>query len=234
MSSSRNREFDLSGVDIPVSSLPPLPDDLVANPAGAWVRPGAWFPRPDQPLHVEIGSGKGTFLVQEAPLAPGVNFLGIEYEFSGIYEYAADRVRRAGLTNVRMLCTDAGDFVHWRLPTASVQVLHLYFPDPWPKTRHHKRRMVSDRFLTDCQRVLSPGGELRVATDHLDYWAWMEAHFARWTGEGRPFDRLPFERPAGAKEGEVVGTNFERKYRREGRTFNATVLRLKAEEPRGA
>lgn len=70
-------------------------------------------------------------------------------------------------------------------------------------------------------------GELRVVTDHDDYWQWMESHFDRWCAADHTprFERLPFTRPASAGEGELVGTNFERKYRREGRPFNAAILR---------
>lgn len=226
--------MDTSGVEVDARSLPSMPDDVLMNRPGAWVDPRAWFEEPTRPFHLEIGSGKGTFLVQEAPEHPGVNWLGIEYERE-FFLFAADRVRRAGLTNVKMMCCDASEFVHWRLPDRSVDVLHLYFPDPWPKRKHHRRRMIQDRFLEDCTRVLVEGGELRVATDHPEYWAWMEEHFARWTTPTSPFERCPFEKPAGAKEGELVGTNFERKYRREveegtdegRRIFNATVLKLR-------
>ncbi len=225
--------FDTTGVEIDHARIPPLPDDLVAHPEHAWVDVRQWFDHPERPLHIEIGSGKGTFLVQEAPHHPGINFLGMEYarEF---FAYGADRIRRAQIPNVKMLCLDAGAFVHWRVPSRVAHVIHLYFPDPWPKTRHHRRRMIQDAFLQDCTRVLVPGGELRVATDHLDYWAWMERHFERWAGPeaDKPFERLPFEKPAGAKEGELVGTNFERKYRREGRVFNAAVLKLKPTPPK--
>jgi hypothetical protein len=145
-----------------------------------------------------------------------------------------------------MLNTDAAEFLHWRLPDRIASVIHLYFPDPWPKARHHRRRMIQDRFLIDAHRLLIPGGELRVVTDHPDYWAWMEAHFARFTraearaeGEfaagvkgdsasGALFDRVPFEAPPSARDGELVGTNFERKYRAEGRDFHATILRSRA------
>ena len=94
--------------------------------------------------------------------------------------------------------------------------------------------MVQDSVLEQAQRVLIDGGELRVVTDHADYFAWMEEHFARWADSvespdpSKPFTRLAFERPASAREGEIVGTNFERKYRVEGRPFNAAVLRTKA------
>jgi tRNA (guanine-N7-)-methyltransferase len=228
---SRGRTLDTSSVEIDAAALPPIPDDVLTNRPGAYLDPRAWFPHPERPLHVEIGSGKGTFLLQEAPNHPDINWLGMEYERE-FFVYAADRIRRAGIPNIRMLYTDAADFVHWRLPDRSAHVIHLYFPDPWPKRKHNRRRMVQDRFLQDCTRVLVPGGELRVATDHLDYWAWMQEHFTRWTAPGQPFELLPFEKPAGAKEGELVGTNFERKYRLEGRTFNAAMLKLKPPEPR--
>lgn len=229
---SRGREFDTSGVEVDPATFPPLPDDLLAQPQKAYVSMGSWFERPEQPLHLEIGSGKGTFLVQEAPGAPGVNFVGIEYERE-FFAFAADRIRRSGLRNVRMLCLDASTFVAWRVPSRSVSVLHLYFPDPWPKTRHHKRRMIQDEFLRTCTRILVPGGELRVATDHGPYWSWMRDHFDRWTRPGDAFEEIDFQRPSGAREGELVGTNFERKYRREpgsgggGTEFFATTLRLR-------
>lgn len=243
------------------NDLPPLPDDVVANPAGAWLEPGGWFGKPDRPLELEIGSGKGTFLVQQAGLQPGVNFLGIEWarEF---WLYAADRVRRrveAGepLTNVRLLNTDATEFLRWRCRDNTWRVIHLYFSDPWPKNKHHKKRVVQHRFLYHAWRTLLPGGELRIVTDHDELWAWDEAHFDLWAtpGDGPrdrdalparipeipgdvaeamrdlpepPFERLAFDRPESAGEGELVGTNFERKFIEEGRSFNAAVLRKRS------
>jgi tRNA (guanine-N7-)-methyltransferase len=211
--------------------LPPLPDDLLGNPRGGWIDPRAWFADPILPLEIEIGSGKGTFLVQQGEAQPGTNFLGIEWarEF---YLYAADRVRRRGLPNVRVLNTDASEFLRWRLPDGIVRVIHLYFPDPWPKARHHKNRIVQYRFLSECWRVLEDAGEVRIVTDHEGYWAWIEEHAARCCGEadsarapGPRFERLEFSPPDSADEGELVGSNFERKYRREGRPFHALILR---------
>lgn len=235
---ARGRELDDQPVGVrigPGAELPPLPDDFASNPGAGRVDIRAWFPNPDRPLEIEIGSGKGTFLLQQGALQPSVNFLGIEYarEF---YLYGADRIRRrleasGELTNVRMLNTDASELVRWRVPDAAAAVIHLYFPDPWPKARHHKRRMVQDEFLRQARRVLVPGGELRIVTDHADYWVWMEEHFDRWTGSTVVLDgpggfvRLPFDRAESAGEGEVVGTNFERKYRREGRPFFGAILR---------
>jgi tRNA (guanine-N7-)-methyltransferase len=214
----------LSGRD-----LPALPDDFMANPAAGWIDPRGWFAQPELPLEVEVGSGKGTFLLQHGEASPGTNILGIEWE-GEFFAYAADRIRRRALTNVRLLHADAVEFLRWRVPDGMIRTIHLYFSDPWPKRRHHKNRVVQDRFLEDARRVLEPGGELRIVTDHQDYWAWMEEHFARWTAptESRPappFERVEFGRAASAADGELVGTNFERKYRLEGRPFHAAILR---------
>ena len=208
------RTLDPSGVGRSQRELPPAEAGRLG--------PAYFFPaRPDAPFELEIGSGKGTFLLQEAPAHPGTNFLGIEYA-GEFYRYAADRLRRAGVGNVQMLYADATEFVtHW-LADGCCRVVHLYFSDPWPKARHHKRRVVQDATLAEVRRVLAPGGELRLVTDHDDLWAWYEEHAAR---NGHLFERLAFERPASAADGEVVGTNFERKYRREGRPFRAMTLR---------
>jgi tRNA (guanine-N7-)-methyltransferase len=226
---SRGRELDVSGVLVDAGALPPLPDNPLENPHGGWIDPREWFPDPSRPFELEIGPGKGAFLVHEAESRPEVNFLGIEWarEFC---VYAADRMRRRGLENVKMMSVDATDFLRWRTPSGIVRTLHLYFSDPWPKPRHHKRRVVQDAFLEQAHRVLEPGGELRVVTDHPEYWRWMEARFDRWCAPDHEprFERRAFEdadRPAGAREGELTGTNFERKYREEGRDFFATVLR---------
>lgn len=221
---ARGKQMHTQGVELDPDALPPFPDNLLESPEAARVRLPSLFPNPELPIELEIGSGKGTFLVQQASRQPDTNFLGIEYarEF---FNYAADRVRRHNLTNVRMLCADAAEFVRWRTHDASIRVLHLYFPDPWPKKRHHKKRMVQDWFLTECARILTPNGELRVVTDHPDYWSWMQDHFARFTRPQDPFELEPFSPPDSAGDDEVVGTNFERKYRDEGRTFNAAVLR---------
>ncbi|HYE03527.1 MAG TPA: tRNA (guanosine(46)-N7)-methyltransferase TrmB [Phycisphaerales bacterium] len=235
---SRGRTLDPSPIAVTPAELPPLPDDAARRPEAGRVDVHAWFgpERRGLPLEIEIGSGKGTFLVREAARRPETNFLGVEWA-GEFFLYAADRVRRAGLGNVRMLRTDATEFIRWRVPEARVRVIHLYFSDPWPKRRHHKNRVVQDAFLAEAHRVLEPGGELRLVTDHDELWAWYQDHFARWAppaGPGAPgpgtapapFELRPFEAPPGTgEEGELVGTNFERKFRREGRTFHAAVLR---------
>ncbi len=195
-------------------------EDLPHIDAGR-LDPRAWFAEPQRPFEIEIGSGKGTFLVAQAAEKPETNYLGVEWAME-YWRLAADRLRRHGLTNTRVLHDDAAEFLRWRVSDGVARVIHLYFPDPWPKKRHHKRRIVQDQFLLDCHRVLMPDGELRIVTDHEDYWGWMGEHFARHASR---FAVHPFVQPDSAGEGEVVGTNFERKYRREGRPFHAAMLR---------
>lgn len=245
----------LGVVGISDTELGPMPDDFVTNPGAGHVDPRGWFAKPDRPFEIEIGSGKGTFLIQQAGIEPETNFLGIEWA-GEFYAYAADRIRRrreAGkLLNVRMLNTDATEFLRWRCPSGIVRVIHLYFSDPWPKNRHHKKRVIQHAFLAHAWRVLAPGGELRVVTDHDGLWAWDLAHFAHWVESTGPDDVPPlpsipaipndienlrnampvpafawqsFDRPESARAGEVVGTNFERKFRVEGREFHVCVLK---------
>lgn len=223
----KGRALEPGEVGVRAEDLPSLPDNVTSERSSGWLDARAWFPDPSRPFEIEIGSGKGTFLVQQASLQPETNFLGIEWA-GEFWAYGADRVRRAAMTNVRLLHGDGGEFLHWRVPSSSVRVVHLYFPDPWPKTRHHKRRMVSERFLADVSRVLEPGGELRVVTDHSEYFAWMVERFSAWLGGDASVEEIPFARPPSAGEGEVVGTNFERKYRREGRPFHAKAFRKRA------
>lgn len=212
-------------IGITSAELPPLPDDILRNPDAGRIDPRAWFAHPDRPFEIEIGTGKGGFMLQEASANPEVNYLGFEHarEF---YLYTADRVRRRGLQNVRMLHADATEFLRWRCPSKICRVIHLYFSDPWPKARHHKNRVVQDRFLGEAFRVLKLGGELRLVTDHDDLWTWYADHIDRWCGSwiipedirracGTPtssaFEHRPFIPPTWADEGETVGTNYERK-----------------------
>lgn len=244
----RGRELDDAPGIIGVTrgegcELPPLPDDALTNPVGALVDVRRWFPHPGHRLEIEIGCGKGTFLVNQAAAAPVTNYLGIEWAHE-FYLYTADRVRRRALQNVRMLHTDATDIVRWRIPDSIVAVVHLYFSDPWPKKKHHRRRVVQDAFLEQVHRILLPGGELRIVTDHDEYWVWMEEHFGRWCrardeaterrsdeGKSITFERLAFSPPEWVGEDELVGTNYERKFKRDDRPAHAVVLRKPAQMP---
>lgn len=211
---SHHRPIDTGPIGITPDQLPPTesgPIDL-----------SSWFtPHDQRPLELEIGSGKGSFLVQQAALTPEVNYIGIEYA-KPFYRYAADRCRRHELDNVRLVNTEAHGFLQIYAPDACFRHIHIYFPDPWPKSRHHKRRIIQEPFLRQAHRALEAGGLVSIATDHADYFQWM---IERTDPLAVLFERLPFARPDSAQPGELIGTNFERKYRREGRPFQGMTLR---------
>ena len=121
---------------------------------------------------------------------------------------------------MRTIRAEAGFFLREFVPPESLSVLHIYFPDPWPKARHHKRRLIQPAFMPLVECVLIPGGRLQIVTDHHEYFEQIEP-----TVKGSNLTVIDYNRPGSAGEGEFVGTNFERKYRREGRPFYAIAAR---------
>ena len=175
----------------------------------------------DHPVELEIGIGKGTFITEQAKARPETNFLGIEWA-RWYWKYASDRLRRANCTNARTVRAEAGYFLAEFVPDASLHVVHIYFPDPWPKTRHHKRRLIQSAFVQQIERVLEPGGRVQIVTDHQEYFEQIEQ-----VAKDSALAIIEYNRPGSAAAGEFVGTNFERKYRREGRPFYAIAARKK-------
>ena len=178
------------------------------------------FGRP-APLHIEIGAGKGAFLLSQDKALPGDNFLGIEWA-RRYYRYAVDRIGRWGLTNVRIIRTDAAAFLADTVPDCCVDCFHIYFPDPWPKKRHNKRRLICPANLEHLIRCLKPAGQLRIATDHADYFEQIRTVLA---ARDKELKEIDFIRPAGAETGEWVGTNFERKYVKDQRLIHTIAVR---------
>jgi len=171
-------------------------------------------------LHIEIGSGKGTFLLNQGLANTSINFLGIEWARK-YYRYAIDRIGRWNLSNVRLIRADAADFITRFVSDASVTCYHIYYPDPWPKKRHHKRRFISQQNLHQLLRTLKPQGAIQIATDHAEYFEWMKNVFANFTDA---LAEIEFTPAAGADEGEFVGTNYERKYLKEKRNVFTIAL----------
>jgi tRNA (guanine-N7-)-methyltransferase len=167
------------------------------------------------PVELEIGMGKGTFLTEQAKARPEINFFGVEWA-RWFWRYASDRLRRSGAKNVRTIRAEASFFLHEFIADATLSVVHIYFPDPWPKARHHKRRLIQPPFVKEILRVLIPGGRVQIVTDHKDYFEQIEQAVRDST-----LKVIEYNRPGSAAEGEFVGTNFERKYRRENRPFYA-------------
>jgi tRNA (guanine-N7-)-methyltransferase len=125
------------------------------------------YPR-EQPLEVELGSGDGSFLVAYAQAHREINFLGVE-RLLGRVRKLDRKGSRAQLTNLRLLRLEASYVVEYLLPPQSVKAMHIYFPDPWPKRRHHPRRLINERFVQAVSRVLVPGGCLYLRTDDENY-----------------------------------------------------------------
>jgi len=173
------------------------------------------------PVHIEIGSGKGTFLLNQARARPGDNFLGIEWARK-YYRYAVDRIGRWGLTNVRIIRTDAAVFLADFISDNTVDCFHIYFPDPWPKKRHHKRRFIGPANLEHLIRCLKRGGQLRIATDHEDYFQVIQELI---TNQDKGLEEIQFLPTVGADKGEWVGTNFERKYLKDQRPIYTIAVK---------
>ncbi|MET0930109.1 MAG: tRNA (guanosine(46)-N7)-methyltransferase TrmB [Aeromicrobium sp.] len=147
--------------------------DLPRNGSSTSVDPayvldrGAVFGRV-APLVVEIGSGRGEALVHAARENPDLDFLGLEVYVPGVAQTLV-KMRHAGVTNIRLAVVDAAEALTTMIPAGSVHELRLWFPDPWHKKRHHKRRLVNLAFAARVARVLEPGGAWRMATDWQEY-----------------------------------------------------------------
>jgi tRNA (guanine-N7-)-methyltransferase len=163
------------------------------------------------PVVLEIGFGNGDTLVELAAAAPEKNFIGIEVHDPGV-GHCLIAAQDAGVSNLRLIVHDAIEVLEHQVPDASLRRINLYFPDPWPKKRHHKRRIVQPRFLDLCAEKLEPGGAIHIATDWANYAEHIDEAFAQATRfkctERREHDGdQPFERPM---------TKFEKRGLRHG------------------
>lgn len=163
------------------------------------------------PVEVEVGMGKGLFLLNAAAARPDTNFFGVEivrkYQL-----YATTRFALRNLPNVKTVCADARWVFRRFVPAGSVQAVHVYFPDPWWKARHKKRRVFTPGFAADAAGVLREGGRLLIATD-------VEEYFGVMTGIVRAmpaFRELRAEESRASVEEAGYQTNFERKARQKG------------------
>jgi tRNA (guanine-N7-)-methyltransferase len=190
-----------------------LPVLAVSLPAGGerWA-PATLLAPGTRRLWLEVGFGAGEHLAWQAAHHPDVTHLGVEPYLNGVAALLA-RLEAANLANVR-ICVDDARLVLAALPDASLERLHVLFPDPWPKRRHHKRRIVNADTVRHMARTLAPGGELRLASDDSDYVTWMLAVLRReprlvWRARRAADWR---ERPA-----DWPATRYEEKARAEGR-----------------
>jgi len=169
------------------------------------------FPKP-QPLEVELGCGDASFLAEYARRHPDTNFIGVE-RLLGRLRKLDRKGRRAGLTNLRGIRIESSYFLQYLLPPHSVGVLHIYFPDPWPKKKHRKHRLVNERFPSIAKIALAPGGVIYLRTDDPDYFQQMNEIF----GADRQFQKM--DTPSELSE---LLTDFEKDFQSRGiRTLRA-------------
>ena len=191
-------KLDLSGYLLAFDDLP-RPWDT----AGLFAR--------EAPLEVEVGSGKGLFMRTAAEARPDVDFLGIELA-SKYAAFAAAALAKRRLTNGKMVAGDGLRIFAELLPADSLQAVHVYFPDPWWKLRHKKRRVLTEPFLRDVHRVLQPGSSLHFWTD-------VEEYFQTTLNLLRELNLFegPLEVPESSAEHDMdYRTHFERRTRRHG------------------
>jgi tRNA (guanine-N7-)-methyltransferase len=158
-----------------------------------------------RPVILEIGSGKGRFLVESAIEHPELSFIGVEMALA-YFRVVRKRIEKRELDNARVINYDARAVVSRMLGDASIREIHIYFPDPWPKKKKRKRRFVQDGVLEQLDRILEPDGQGFFVTDHEEYFHSSVPLFERW-----------FEIEAGEITDREPRTNYEAKYREEGR-----------------
>lgn len=161
-----------------------------------------WFSHPQRPLEIDLGCGKGRFLLARAAKNPAVNFLGIDRMLRRIRKID-NRARRLDLDNIRLIRVEAYYAVAHLIPPASVATYYVFFPDPWPKAKHEGHRLFNALFLDALHRTLAENGVAHVATDHLPYFEQLSAIFA---ADARFAPVEPFVPP------EDEQTDFERYY----------------------
>lgn len=187
----------------------------IANGSAQALRPSALGDRAillpaARPLEVEIGSGKGLFLLNESAARPDTDFLGVEIS-KKYCRFAAYRLAKAGRTNARMIRGDGMALLRDLLPLASVAAVHIYFPDPWWKARHRRRRVVQDDTIPLIARVLVPGGRFHFWTDVEEYFQTGCDAIAASDLFAGPYPDQPGDSSEALETGSRFQTHFERR-----------------------
>ncbi|MFC5051393.1 tRNA (guanosine(46)-N7)-methyltransferase TrmB [Rubritalea spongiae] len=195
----------------------PVPNEFMPDDYFARLNPSTIFNN-DQPLEIDLGCGDGSFLIAMAQQFPERNFLGVE-RLLGRVKKVCRKAERENLDNCKVLRLESKYVIEWLFPENSIDRLHLLCPDPWPKARHHKNRLVQQDFLEALYKALKPGGEFCFKTDHPEYFEWVEEEMntfqkfeqlewpedaffypktdfqLQWEAEGKVVERARFQKP---------------------------------------
>lgn len=200
-------------------SLPP--GESLIHPITSAIEPidlAKLFPA-EQPLEFEIGSGDGSFTLQYALAHPGTNIVALERLLGRITKL--DRKgHRAGLKNLRLLRAEAAYVLEYLLPPGRLDAIHVYFPDPWPKKRHHKNRLISEPFPPLAERLLKAEGVVYLRTDNVEYFEQMLEVFDRVVG---------FERTETPEPLKALVTDFEQQFNAQGIPTNYAAYQKNGE-----
>jgi tRNA (guanine-N7-)-methyltransferase len=175
------------------------------------------FPK-SQPLEVELGCGDASFIVEYARINPQLNFIGVE-RLLGRIAKLDKKGRRVGLTNLRGVRIESSYFLQYLLPPHSASALHIYFPDPWPKKKHRRHRLINEQFPALARAALASDGKIYLRTDDADYFQQMTEVFAG----AKEF--LKMETPAELSE---LLTDFEKEFRAKGIATLSAAYGLKS------
>ena len=160
----------------------------------------------DNPIHIEVGSGKGAFITGMAQQNPNINYIGIDIQLS-VLSYALDKVLASGAENVKLLRVDGSSLTNY-FEDGEVDMMYLNFSDPWPKSRHEKRRLTYKTFLDTYKQILPENGEIHFKTDNRGLFEYSLASFSQY---GMVLNKVWLDLHASDYEGNVM-TEYERKF----------------------
>lgn len=185
------------------------PETVILHPEDAKGKWSTIFGN-DNPIHIEVGSGKGGFISGMALKNPNINYIGIDIQLS-VLSYALDKVLASGAPNVKLLRVDGSSLTNYFEP-GEVAMMYLNFSDPWPKTKHEKRRLTYKSFLETYEAILPSGGEIHFKTDNRGLFEYSLASFSQY---GMTLNQVWLDLHDSDYEGNVM-TEYEEKFSKKG------------------
>ena len=175
----------------------------------------------DNPIHIEVGSGKGAFITGMVQQNPDINYIGIDIQLS-VLSYALDKVLASGAENVKLLRVDGSSLTNY-FEDGEVDMMYLNFSDPWPKSRHEKRRLTYKTFLDTYKQILPENGEIHFKTDNRGLFEYSLASFSQY---GMVINKVWLDLHASDYEGNVM-TEYERKFSEKGQVIYRVEAQFK-------